>query len=123
MFSFLQIALIMGLQTLQAHEVRLSWGLQTRPGPAAGGLAQPPGHSSALGTVRLAGQGRRLEVSAKKEKHTAVNRGDPCAQARAGVRTAPAPGEDPQGKAATGRGGASSLPFLPLTRVTDDPYL
>lgn len=71
MFSFLQIALIMGLQTLQAHEVCPSRGLGHQ-GPAGGRrLGSAPARSSALGTARRAA-GPRREVAAKKAKAAAV---------------------------------------------------
>lgn len=111
MFSFLQIALITGLQTLQAHEVCPSWGLQT-PGLGrrpAGGLARALRIAPGL-APRAAGQGCCREVSAKKEKHTVVNRGDPRARERACLRAAPGPREDP-GKGTAERGDASSNNF------------
>lgn len=100
MFSFLQIALITGLQTLRSPRGPPELGAaDTRPGPAAGGLARAP-HIAPGSAPRAAGQDCCREVSAKKEKHTAVNRGDPRARERACLRAAPGPGEGPEGGAA-----------------------
>lgn len=89
-----------------------SWGLQAQQGQRPW-LGAAPGHSSALGTAR-ADQGHGLEVAAKKEKHTVVNRSDPRAGGAPEAHTA-----QPWGRT-TGRSsprgtGASSLPFCPFT--------